>query len=80
MLKSLSEAKEAVRQYCKEHGILSLAMFGSFLRSDFNSESDIDLLIEFKTGIDINLFEFLEIKQELETYSADLWIWWNRYH
>ena len=66
MLKSLSEAREAVRQYCIEHGISNLSMFGSFLRNDFNSESDIDLLIEFNTGIEINLFDFLEIKHELE--------------
>ncbi len=33
--------------FCRAHGIRRMAVFGSALRSDFGTDSDIDLLVEF---------------------------------
>ena len=33
---------EAVRQFCQERGIARLELFGSALRDDFDSDSDVD--------------------------------------
>ena len=35
---------EAVRQFCRERGVAKLELFGSALRDDFRSDSDVDLL------------------------------------
>ena len=42
--------KKELALLCKAHGIRRLAIFGSALRHDFNSESDIDVLVEFQAG------------------------------
>jgi uncharacterized protein len=39
-------------------------LFGSFARKDATKTSDIDLLVEFESGM--NLFKLIAIKQELE--------------
>lgn len=36
--------------FCRKNHIRKLAFFGSVLRSDFRSDSDIDVLIEFEPG------------------------------
>ena len=43
-------SKEALAAFCQEHGIKRLSVFGSVLREDFASESDIDVLVEFEPG------------------------------
>ena len=45
---NVSIAKEELASVCKAHGIRRLAIFGSALRDDFHSESDIDVLAEFQ--------------------------------
>ncbi len=40
--------RDALAEFCQEHGITRLAIFGSALREDFGPESDIDLLVEFE--------------------------------
>ncbi len=42
---SIDPKKIAV--FCKKHHIRKLALFGSVLREDFTTESDIDVLVEF---------------------------------
>jgi uncharacterized protein len=39
---------ERVADLCREYDVLQLAVFGSFLRDDFNPESDIDFLVVFE--------------------------------
>jgi predicted nucleotidyltransferase len=34
--------------FCRQHHIRKLALFGSVLRDDFGPESDIDVLVEFE--------------------------------
>ena len=42
--------RSALEDFCREHHIRKLALFGSVLRDDFGSESDVDVLVEFERG------------------------------
>ncbi len=49
---------------CRTYGIRRLAAFGSALRDDFSSESDIDLLVEFEPGTLLG-FRIFELEAKL---------------
>jgi len=59
---------EALREYLpelfKQYPVSKIGVFGSFARGDANSESDIDLLIDFSKPV--SLFSFVDIKLDLE--------------
>ena len=42
--------REKIAGFCRRHHIRKLALFGSVLRDDFRSDSDIDVLVEFEEG------------------------------
>ena len=52
-------------EYCRANGITRLDVFGSALRADFGSDSDIDLLVEFEPDRTLGLFDFAPMEQEL---------------
>jgi hypothetical protein len=57
--------------FCERHHICKLAVFGSVLRSDFQPDSDIDVLVEFEQGYIPDFFRLYDIEQELsEIYSG----------
>lgn len=68
---------DAIADFCRRNGIRRLALFGSVLRNDFTSESDIDILVEFEpakrigligfAGLEIELSEILGRKVDLNT-------------
>jgi uncharacterized protein len=39
-----------IAEFCRRHHIRRLSLFGSALRDDFGSDSDVDLLVEFEEG------------------------------
>ena len=41
--------------FCQRYQIRELALFGSVLREDFRPDSDVDVLIDFKPGIEEKL-------------------------
>ena len=43
----LAVPKRRLAAFCRANGIKRLSVFGSALRDDFGSDSDIDLLVEF---------------------------------
>ena len=42
--------EQAIAEFCRRHHIRRLSLFGSILRDDFGSDSDIDVLVEFESG------------------------------
>ena len=60
----IGEHKEEIEALCRKHGVLSLALFGSAARGELKPESDVDLLIEFKPGARVGLFELQDIQSE----------------
>jgi len=51
--------------FCKRWSISELALFGSVLRDDFNSDSDLDILVTYAPGADWSLLDHLRMEQEL---------------
>ena len=52
----------------REHGVKSLAVFGSVARGEASYSSDIDFLVEFDRPI--GLFEFIRVKLLLEELTG----------
>lgn len=46
----LNADRARIADLCGRHGIVRLALFGSVLRGDFRSDSDVDVLAEFAPG------------------------------
>lgn len=55
---------QKIHQFCRKHHIRRLAFFGSVLRTDFDTESDVDVLVEFEPGHTPGL-KFFAIQDEL---------------
>ncbi len=48
MITQTALPKAKIAEFCRRHHIRSLAVFGSALRDDFRSDSDLDILVEFQ--------------------------------
>ncbi len=55
---------EQLAAFCRQHHIKKLSLFGSILRDDFDSDSDIDVLVEFEPG-HVPGLAFFAIQDEL---------------
>jgi predicted nucleotidyltransferase len=53
-----------IAEFCLKNHVRKLALFGSVLRDDFNSESDIDILVEFEPDFVPGL-AFFSMEEEL---------------
>lgn len=53
-----------IAELCRRHHIRKLSLFGSALRPDFRSDSDLDMLVEFDPG-HVPGFAFFGIQDEL---------------
>jgi len=57
--------RKQLAEFCQRNHIRKLAFFGSVLRDDFGSQSDIDVLVEFEGGKTPG-FGFVHVADELE--------------
>ena len=58
--------RERLAQFCREHGIRKLSLFGSVLRDDFDpARSDVDVLVEYRKDR-VPGWEFVTHADELE--------------
>jgi predicted nucleotidyltransferase len=55
---------EQLVEFCRKHGIRKLAFYGSVLQDDFQAESDVDVLVEFRSGRAHGL-EIIDMEGEL---------------
>jgi uncharacterized protein len=60
----LSISSQELARLCKRYHIRRLAFFGSVLRDDFSSNSDVDVLVEFEEGRTPGL-DFIDIQDDL---------------
>ena len=60
----ISIDRDAISAFCRRHHIARLALFGSVLRDDFRSDSDVDVLVEFEPG-HVPGLDFITIEREL---------------
>ena len=54
-----------IAAFCKRWQLTELALFGSVLRDDFGPESDVDVLVEFKSGCTPGFFGIVRMETEL---------------
>lgn len=58
--------KAELAAFCRRWNISELALFGSVLREDFHSDSDIDVLVSFSPGARLTLFDMVRMQDELK--------------
>ncbi|MCX5671018.1 MAG: nucleotidyltransferase family protein [Planctomycetota bacterium] len=56
---------EALAEFCRRWKIKELALFGSAMRGDLRSDSDIDILVTFAPDADWSLFDHFHMENEL---------------
>jgi predicted nucleotidyltransferase len=56
-----------IAAFCKRWKVTELSLFGSAVRDDFSTESDVDALISFSSQSEWGLFDHIQMKQELNT-------------
>lgn len=61
----LNVPRRKLAAFCRRYRIQKLAFFGSVLRDDFKSTSDVDILVEFKRGYTPGL-AFFGMPEELK--------------
>lgn len=55
-----------IAEFCQRWKITEFALFGSVLRDDFRPDSDIDVLVTFAPDSRWSLFDWVDMKEELE--------------
>lgn len=53
-------------QFCQRWKIEELALFGSILRDDFRSTSDVDMLVTFAPEANWGLLDHVKMEQEMQ--------------
>ena len=54
-----------ITDFCRRNGIRKLAFFGSVLTERFSDSSDVDVLVEFRTGERVGYFRLADMEDEL---------------
>jgi predicted nucleotidyltransferase len=55
-----------IAEFCQRWKITEFALFGSVLRDDFRSNSDIDVLVTFAPEPGWSLFDWVDMKDDLK--------------
>lgn len=64
--KKFALPRKKIAEFCTRWNIVEFSVFGSVLRDDFGSDSDIDVLVSIDPKAHIGLFQLIEMKLELE--------------
>jgi len=57
--------KEHENELRRRYGIVKIGIFGSYVRSEADEGSDLDILVEFSEEADVGLLKFVEIENHL---------------
>jgi len=64
---NIEKIKPEVEQVCRRLPVKRLGLFGSALGRNFSPSSDVDVLVIFDSGEDIDLFDgYFELKEQLQ--------------
>ena len=73
---TILEQQSNLERICEQHHVARLTLFGSANRSDFNPNSDLDFLVEFKPltpeEYAPNYFDFVTALEHLFTRPIDV--------
>ncbi|NVM19852.1 MAG: nucleotidyltransferase family protein [Candidatus Lokiarchaeota archaeon] len=78
MESQIEKYKEILLEILKKHEVIKASLFGSIVREEMTTDSDIDLIIEFKgdkslldlAALQIELEETLKLKVDILTYNS----------
>jgi predicted nucleotidyltransferase len=62
----ISIPREKIAEFCMKWNIQEFSFFGSVLRDDFRSDSDIDVLVSFEDDEKHTLFDLVHMQDELK--------------
>jgi predicted nucleotidyltransferase len=57
--------RDRIADFCRRWKIDNLSFFGSILRDDFDSDSDVDVLVSFAPDAQWGLFDMARMREEL---------------
>lgn len=57
--------EEKLAEICRKNDIVFMAMFGSFVRGEQNTRSDVDVAIEFDKSKGKSLLDLISVEDEL---------------
>ena len=57
--------REKIGQFCREHRISRLELFGSAVGENFQAESDVDLLATMQSNAKPTLLDWAEMQEQL---------------
>jgi uncharacterized protein len=60
----ISISDQEIARIARKYYVTKIEVFGSVVRSDFNPDSDIDLLITFNETSDLSLFDLMDLESE----------------
>lgn len=63
----LNISRDRIAEVCRRHRVKRLSLFGSSLTDRFGPESDVDMLVEFETGMRVGYFTLGKLIDELST-------------
>ncbi len=63
-------AEERLETLCRKWRVSELSLFGSVLREDFGSESDVDVLVSFEEDAPWSLWDLIAMQDELSELFA----------
>ena len=56
----------SLAEVCRRYGVRELSLFGSAVRGEMRPESDVDVMVEFESGVRVGLVKFESLAEELE--------------
>ena len=62
----LASRHNEVQDFCRRWNVTEFSVFGSVLCDQFNTNSDVDVLVAFDETVHWSLYDLVEMKQELE--------------
>ena len=65
MITQIEINDQKLAEFCKRNHIRKLSLFGSVLRDDFRSDSDVDVLVEFELGEHVGFIRMACMENEL---------------
>jgi predicted nucleotidyltransferase len=65
--RKIDSYRKQIIDFCQKWRVKEFSVFGSFLRDDFNENSDVDVLLTFFQKAQHSLFDLVEMQEELQT-------------
>ena len=57
--------RDRIEAFCRRWKIVEFSLFGSVLRDDYGSDSDVDVLVSFAPDASWTLFDLVHMEDEL---------------